>query len=89
MKNISFDLNDIFHAILTRRQSEGAMTQDQYLELIDEMLEEKRSQGLIDDDEDMKQAQEALESRWEEIAQGDAAVSQANVDREDDADEQR
>lgn len=83
MENLSFDLNDVFHAILARRQSEGAMTRDQYLELVDEMLEEKRGQGLIDDDEDLKLAQEALEARWEEIAQSDAELSQANVERED------
>jgi len=68
MENLEFNLEEIFNEIRARMQSEGALTKEAYLDFIDEVLEEKREEGLVDDDFNEKEAHEALEARWNEIA---------------------
>jgi hypothetical protein len=67
MQNIEFNLDEVFNEIRTRMQTQGSFTKEAYLDTIDEILEEKREEGLLDDDFDMKSAHEELESRWGEI----------------------
>jgi hypothetical protein len=40
---------------------------DQYSEMVDYILEEKKSYGFLADEEDIEQLRSALESRWNEI----------------------
>lgn len=84
MDNIDVTISEIFNIILERRQSQGAFTHDEYLDLIDEVLEEKREVGEIDDDFDVEQAKEDLASRWDEISANDAAeIDSASMAEED------
>lgn len=71
MDNINFSLTEVFQEILDRRQTQGSMSQDEFTELVDEVLEEKREAGEIEDDFDFQQAREALIARWEEVAEAD------------------
>lgn len=75
MHNLNFSLNTVFNEVLARRQNEGALSKDAYMELVDEILEEHRTDGELSDDFEFKQAREALEARWEEVAESDAALS--------------
>ena len=68
MENLEFDLDETFQEIRSRGQSQGALTKEEYLDLVEEVLEEKREEGLLDEDFNYKQAQEALEARWPELA---------------------
>lgn len=74
MENLEFSLEEVFNEVRTRMQTQGAMTQEEYNDFIDEVLEEKREEGLIDDDYNFKQAQEMLQARWEEVAENETSV---------------
>ncbi|MBI3956642.1 MAG: hypothetical protein HY340_01495 [Candidatus Kerfeldbacteria bacterium] len=71
MENLDFSLEEVFNEVRSRMQTQGALTREEYLDLVDEVLEEKREEGLIDDDYNFKEAREALETRWEEIEDGE------------------
>ncbi|MFH1171194.1 MAG: hypothetical protein V1778_01470 [bacterium] len=67
MENLEFNLEEAFNEIRSRMKAEGAASREEYVDLIDEVLEEKREEGLLDDDFNFKEAHEALEARWNEI----------------------
>lgn len=85
MENLEFNLEEILSEIRSRMETQGAMTREAYLDLAEEVLEEKRADGLLDDDEDFKQAQEALEARWEDIAE---TLDEERLKEEKEEDEQ-
>lgn len=70
MENIEFNINAIFREILSRRQSDGALSYDEYVDLVDEVLEEKREHGEINDDFEFQQAHEDLLARWSTVEAG-------------------
>lgn len=73
MENLEFSLEEVFNEVRSRMQSEGALTEEAYMDLIEEVLEEKREEGLIDDDFNFKEAKEALAARWGEVEVGEIA----------------
>lgn len=74
MENIVFDMEEVFQEVRNRMQTQGAYTREEYIDLVDEVLEEKREEGLVDDDENFKQAHEALENRWSEVAEAELST---------------
>lgn len=54
-------INQLASEIRERQQAEGAFGREAAVELIDEVLEEKRALGILPDDFDFKGAQEKLE----------------------------
>ena len=80
MENLEFSLEEVFNEVRSRMQSEGALTEEEYLDLVEEVLEEKREEGLVDDDFNFKEAKEALASRWDEVAEAESA---SKMDEED------
>lgn len=83
MENLEFDLEEAFQEILARRQTQGALSKDEFLDLIEEVLEEKREEGLLDDDFQYKQAQETLATRWEEVAEEKGVLFDEDPDERD------
>lgn len=73
MENIEFNINAIFREILHRRQSDSALSYDEYVDLVDEVLEEKREHGEINDDFDLQQTREDLLARWNTVEAGTAS----------------
>lgn len=67
MDNIVFSLDEVFSEVRARRQSEGAFTKDEFEDLVEEVLEEKREEALLDDDADFEEARQALIARWPEL----------------------
>lgn len=67
MENIEFNINATFREILARRQSEGALSYEEYVDLVDEVLEEKRENGTLDDDFEFQQTHEDLLARWNTV----------------------
>jgi hypothetical protein len=47
---------------------ENVKSFDQYSELVDWLIEEKKSYGFLSDEEDLTQLRRDLELRWREIA---------------------
>ncbi len=72
MEQIDFTINTILSDVLARRQSEGALTREGFSDLVDEVLDEKRAAGELDDDTDIEQVRQALLAHWNEIADADA-----------------
>lgn len=83
MENLTFDLSEVFKEVMSRQQTEGALSKEQFLDLVDEVLEEKREEGLLDDDYEIQAARAELESRWEEAAE---AESEQRKERGEEAD---
>ncbi len=78
MENIEININAIFREILNRRQSDGALSYDEYVDLVDEVLEEKREHGEINDDFEFQQAHEDLLARWNTVEAGTASDEDAS-----------
>ncbi len=83
MENLEFDLEEAFQEILARRQTQGSLSKDEFIDLVEEVLEEKREEGLLDDDFQYKQAQETLASRWEEVAEEKGVLYDEDPDERD------
>lgn len=66
MDNITFDLNGVFNEIITRMEEEGAFDRDAYVDLVEEILEEKRTAGVLTDDDDIEEMEDVLKKRWPE-----------------------
>lgn len=64
MENIDFDLQDVFREILNRMETDGAYDRDAYVNLIDEVLEDKLADSELDPDANVKGYHEALEAMW-------------------------
>lgn len=54
-------IEDLAAEVRERQQTQGAFGRDATIELIDEVLEEKRELGILPDDYDFKGVQEKLE----------------------------
>ncbi len=63
---MTFSLNAVFSEVLVRMEEEGAFDQTAYNDLIEEILEEKREVGEIDDDANIEEYTEKLKMRWPE-----------------------
>lgn len=61
MENLEFSLDEVYNEIISRMESQGAYDPETMESLIDEVLEEKQSDGILPDDYDTKQAHEKLE----------------------------
>ena len=66
-ENLTFNLDEVYREILRRRRERGACSHDNFLNLIDQVLDEKRTSGELTDDFDFKGAREKLEYKWQNI----------------------
>lgn len=64
MDNITFDLNQVFHDVLARMQEEGVFEHEAYIDMVDEVLEEKIELGELSIDDDIEIFKEQLRARW-------------------------
>ena len=69
MDNLTFNIEDLFSEISERARSEGIATREEWNDLVDEVLEEKRSTMAIDDDDDRQYMVETLQARYDEMSQ--------------------
>lgn len=60
-------LNEIFEEIKLRRKTQGLFSQQEYYELIDQVIEERQASGLITDDEDIENLKIQLRAMWEQV----------------------
>ncbi|MBI4414629.1 MAG: hypothetical protein HY566_00115 [Candidatus Kerfeldbacteria bacterium] len=81
MQNLLLDLNELFHEVMSRQQTQGALSKEEYLDLVEEVLEEKREEGVIDDDFEFQEARETLNARWPEAAEA-ASGKRENIDED-------
>ena len=69
MENITFDLNSVFKEIITRLEEQGSFEQEASFDMVEEVLEEKREVGELDDDANIEEMEDKLRHRWPEVQQ--------------------
>ena len=67
MEMLEANLEEILEEIQELRETQGLLTKDQYFELIDEVLEEKRELGELADDFNFAGAKEVLRRKWDQV----------------------
>lgn len=66
---MTFSIEDLFEEISNRAQGEGAFSREEWHDIIDEVLEEKRGEEEMDDDDDFQYVLESLQARFEDFTQ--------------------
>lgn len=66
MENITFDLNRVFKEIIARLEAQGSFSQEAFYDMVEEVLEEKREVGELDDDANIEELEDKLRHRWPE-----------------------
>ncbi len=61
------DLEEIYEAVRDRAEAEGAFSREEWNDIVDEILEDRRTDSIIHDDDDWAQIREALQARYEEM----------------------
>ncbi len=62
-----YSLEDLLAELKARAKAENVRTVDSYKDLVDELVEEKKSYGFFSDEEDLEQIKDDLEQRWPEV----------------------
>jgi len=62
-----YSLENIFHELQKQSKQENVQSYDEYIDLVDNLIEEKKSYGFLADEEDLEQIKRGLELRWNEI----------------------
>ncbi|MBI4089974.1 MAG: hypothetical protein HY421_01080 [Candidatus Kerfeldbacteria bacterium] len=77
MENVEFDLSQVFREIVGRMESEGALDRDAYMNLIDEVLEDKIANAELDAGANVKNYSESLQLMW---SQAEALLTKTGTD---------
>lgn len=68
MENLTININELYDVIKERAFDEGAFSREEWDDLVDEILEEKREWQEVDDDADWGEIREALQARYDDFA---------------------
>ncbi|MBU0625826.1 hypothetical protein KKF05_05855 [Patescibacteria group bacterium] len=69
MDNLTLSIEDLYNEVCDRARSDGVLSREEWHDLVDEVLEEKRSQMKIEDDDDWQYIIESLQTRFELFSQ--------------------
>jgi hypothetical protein len=64
-----YSLARLFEELKKQARNENVSSYSEYVDLVDNLIEEKKSYGFLADEEDLEQIRHGLESRWVEIEQ--------------------
>jgi len=67
MDNLAFDLEELFVEAKEKATAEGAFEREQWDQIIEELLEDKRQFQEMDDDEDLVSIKESLQARFDDF----------------------
>lgn len=59
----------LYYEALGRMRQQGARSYDEYIDLVEELLQQKLSDGELDKHDDLPQIQKDLEMLWPDIEQ--------------------
>jgi len=62
-----FSLEQLFLELKKQSRSENVQSYDEYIDLVDNLVEEKKNYGFLVDEEDLEQIKQDLELRWVEV----------------------
>ncbi len=60
-------MESLFSELQKQARNENVQSYDEYLGLVDNLVEEKKSYGFLSDEEDLEQIKHDLELRWPEL----------------------
>jgi len=69
MDNLTFSIEDLYEEVKERAETDGVLTREEWHDLVEEILEEKRGSMGIDDDDDWQYLVESLQSRYDQYSQ--------------------
>lgn len=58
---------DLLQELKKTAREQGVRTYEEYIDMVDEIIEEKRGYGFFSANEDLVQLRSTLEERWKEI----------------------
>jgi len=67
MDYLTLNLEELFEEVKGRATDEGAVSKEEWDDIVDDVLDSKREFGEMHDDEDQVQIREALKMRFEEF----------------------
>lgn len=67
MENLTLNLQELFEEIKERAFADGAYAREEWGDIVDEVIEEKREVQEIHDDVDLTEMREALKARFDEF----------------------
>ncbi len=70
MENIDLNIETLYGEVKERAEAEGAASREEWNDLVQEVLDEKREFGEIHDDEDVSELREVLQARYEDFESG-------------------
>lgn len=65
-----YSLEELFQELKRQAEDENVRSFDEYSDLIDLLVEEKKSYGFFAEDEDLEQIKGVLRQRWNEFQNG-------------------
>jgi len=67
MENLTVNLEELFNEAKDKAIDEGALSREQWNELIEELLDEKRQFSEIHDDDSWAEIRESLQARYDDF----------------------
>ena len=67
MENLSFELTEVLIEVVERMKEENFETQEHFNQIVDEVMEERKSEGILPDDYDTIGTSELLKLKWSEV----------------------
>jgi len=67
MENLELNLEELFEEVKERAMEEGALSRDQWDDMVEAVLDGKREFNEIHDDESWGEIQESLKARFDEF----------------------
>lgn len=62
-----YSSEDLFHELSRQVEQENIHSVEEYNDLVDLLVEEKKSYGFFTEDEDLEQLKGSLRLRWDEV----------------------
>lgn len=69
MEFINFDPEELYAEIKERARSEGAFTEEEWVDIVDDAIASKEEFGEVHDDEEISAVREVLKKRFKEFEQ--------------------
>lgn len=67
MENLAVNLEEIFNEVKDKAMEEGALGRDEWNELVEQILEDKRQFSELHDDESWVEIRESLQARYDDF----------------------
>lgn len=64
---MNITIAELFGVILERRHTQGLLSKGGYFELVDQVVDEYRREGLLTDDDDLESMKNKLRMKWKEV----------------------